>query len=252
VYFDTHSHLTLSDLPIDEHLKACEREGVKFILDPGIHPSDFYDRRDKLSPYPNVLLGVAYAPHEVNHYKAEDLEKLEEIIRNERVAAISEIGLEYHYFKEGHKKQKEVFSHQLEMAKTYHLPVFLHIREAFDDAYETVKESKAASGAVHSFTGTREDARRFLDLGFHISFSGIVTFKNARLIQEALLYVPMDRLLTETDAPYLAPVPMRGKKNTSPYIKYTHAFIAESKGMDEEEMNRIIFDNASRLLGTLS
>lgn len=244
--FDTHSHLVLCEKNIDikTHLEECEDASVKYVLDPGIDPFDFEERMNKLKEYANVFLGVAIAPHISNTINNSHFDKLESILKKEEVIAISEIGLEYFHLKDNHAQQKKLFDYQLSLAKEYDLPVFLHIREAMSDAIDVVKASKVSKGAVHCFTGNKEDAKKFLDMGFHLSFSGIVTFKNANDIQEAALIAPIDRILTETDSPYLSPTPHRGKPNKSPYIIHTHAFLSQLKSMDREVFDRQIWSNA--------
>lgn len=250
-YFDTHAHLTLCEdfMPLVEHLAEARREGLGRILDPGLHPDDFAERKNKLAGFPEVLLGAALAPHHTADSTEADLQKLEAILKTEKVAALSEIGLEYFHLKDNHPEQREIFAAQLDMAKRHRLPVFLHIRDAYDDAHAVVKNSGHRRGAVHCFTGSLGDAKRFLDEDFYISFSGIVTFKSAHELQEVARSIPLNRILTETDAPYLAPVPMRGKKNISPYVRHTNRFLAELRGIPLEAFNAQVWMNAEKLLG---
>lgn len=250
-YFDTHAHLTLCEdfISLEAHLAEARREGLRRILDPGLHPDDFAERKKKLAGFPEVLLGAALAPHHTAKSTDSDLQKLEELLKTEKIAALSEIGLEYFHLKDNHPEQRKIFAAQLDLAKRYRLPVFLHIRDAYDDAHAVVKNSGHQRGAVHCFTGSLSDARHFLNEGFFISFSGIVTFKSAHELQEVARWVPLDRMLTETDAPYLAPVPMRGKKNISPYVRHTNQFLAELRGIPLETFNAQVWMNAEKLLG---
>ncbi len=244
--FDTHSHLTLSEkhIDIEKHLAESKAVNVKYILDPGIDPFDFEEREKKLKPYKNVFLGVAIAPHISNKINATHFDQLELILESGKATAISEIGLEYFHLKDNHSYQKELFSHQLSLAKKYDLPVFLHIRDAMKDAADVVRVSNMSKGAVHCFTGDKQDAKRFLDLGFYLSFSGIVTFKNAGDIQEAASYAPMERILTETDSPYLSPVPHRGQPNKSPHIIHTHDFLSKLKCLPRNKFDEQVWSNA--------
>ncbi|MBL8993538.1 MAG: TatD family hydrolase [Spirochaetia bacterium] len=250
-YFDTHAHLTLCEdfIPIEDHLAEARREGLRRILDPGLHPNDFAGRKKKLASHPEVLLGAALAPHHTADSTDADLKILETILKTEKVAALSEIGLEYFHLKDNHPEQRDIFATQLDMAKRFDLPVFLHIRDAYDDAHAVVQNSGHRRGAVHCFTGNLADAKKFLNEDFFISFSGIVTFKSAHELQEVARSIPLDRILTETDAPYLAPVPMRGKKNISPYVKHTNRFLAELRGIPLETFNAQVWMNAEKLLG---
>ncbi len=247
---DTHSHLTLCEdfLPLEEQLKLARAAGITKILDPGLHPSDFDLRKKKLEKFPEVLLGVALAPHHSQNFQESDFTLLEKICREESVIALSEIGLEYLLLKDNHPFQKELLARQLSLATKCDLPVFLHIREAYADTHDIVKNSQWQRGAVHCFTGSWVDAKKFLDLGFYLSFSGIVTFKNAREIQDVARQMPLERMLSETDAPYLAPTPHRGKKNLTSYVHHTNSFLAELRGLSLPEINAILFENAQRLL----
>jgi TatD DNase family protein len=247
---DTHSHLTLCEefISLEDQLADARKIGLKKILDPGLHPSDFLERKRKLSIFPEVLLGLALAPHHSSDFKESDFELLETLCREEKPVALSEIGLEYLLLKDNHAFQRDLLARQLALAKSCDLPVFLHVREAYHDTHEVVKTSTWNRGAVHCFTGTWEDAKKFLDLGFYISFSGIVTFKNAKELQDVARLMPLDRMLTETDAPYLAPTPMRGKKNVTSYVRYTNAFLAELRGIPLSEMNQQLWENAQTLL----
>ena len=246
MYFDTHSHLTLCEkhIGVEDHLRECEEANVRYVLDPGLHPRDFSARWERLNSHANVFLGVAIAPHVSKEVTEEDFDLLEDILKTGRVDALSEIGLEYRKVSDNPHIQCRLLSRQLDLAKVYTLPVFLHIRDAMAEAAEVVRESGVEWGAIHCFTGDQADAKRFLDLGFYLSFSGILTFKNAVSIQEAAAYVPIDRILTETDSPYLAPVPKRGKPNRSSYLPHLHEFFSSLRKMDRGDFDRCIYENA--------
>jgi TatD DNase family protein len=252
---DTHAHVTLCGdfLTPAQYDADCHEGKVAWVLDAGIHPSDFAARKAALSPrhgFSTVFhLGVALAPHEVERGGKAGLDEVERILREENPLAISEIGLEYAHKGEHREAQRELFAAQLALAKRYQKPVFLHIRDAWDDAAPLVAESGVRRGAVHCFSGGVKEARAFLDLGFHLSFSGIVTFKNAITTQEAARYCPIDRLLTETDAPWLAPMPHRGKKNRSSWVRHTNVAVANLRGAQENEVHRAVRRNAEALLG---
>ncbi len=254
MYFDTHCHLTLCDhVSLEEHISLLREHNVKKVIDPGIFLEDFALRHEKLKKYPEVLLSVAIAPHfieEAKDYQA-SLKKLDQYLQtNKEIVAVGEIGLDYFHAKNENvkAKQKELFYNQLILAKKYDLPVFLHIREAFKDAYEVVKSSGHRRGALHCFTGDVEDAKNFLDWGFYISFSGIVTFNKSKKLQEISKNIPEDRLLTETDSPYLSPVPHRGKKNFSHYVAFINRFLADLRGLKAEVLDEKLWNNAHQLL----
>lgn len=264
---DTHCHLTLcKNLTPKEHIDLARKNGITKILDPGLHFEDFEERYQILKDFPEVLFGLAIAPHykkksEEENTLPEKLEsiegliiELEKIIQDFPISALSEIGLDYFYLRKSKEFQRQLFLEQLKLAKKYSLPVFLHIRDkdrdgaAYHDAFEVVKESGYHCGAIHCFSSVEEYAKKFLDWGFYLSFSGIVTFKNAQTLQKIVVNIPKDRILTETDAPFLAPVPMRGKPNQSAYLVHTHEFIAKIRGINVEEFNQQCFANSKSLI----
>ena len=163
-------------------------------------------------------------------------------------AAWGEIGLDYHYSPETRREQRELFASQLEEARRRDLPVIIHTREAADDTLALLREIPSR-GVIHCFTGNPDEARAYLDLGFFISISGIVTFKAADNVRESALVVPDDRVLIETDSPFLAPVPMRGNKNEPAFVKYTCEFLAKLRGMAPEDFAELTFANAERVFG---
>ena len=164
------------------------------------------------------------------------------------LAAWGEIGLDYHYSPETREAQLKLFAEQLEEARRRGLPVVIHTREADDDTLALLREIPSR-GIIHCYTGTPEAARRFLDLGFYISISGIVTFRAADNVRESALVVPDDRILIETDSPFLAPVPLRGQPNEPAFIAHTCRFLAKLRGTDEEAFADLTFHNAEEVLG---
>ena len=174
---------------------------------------------------------------------------IQERLTQPKVVALGEIGLDYHWMEDPKEVQSAVFRRQIAIAKEMHLPISIHTREAIEDTYQILKEEKITDigGIMHSFSGDGEWAKRFLDLGMHISFSGVVTFKKALDVQEAAQVVPIDRLLVETDAPYLAPMPYRGKRNEPGYTRYVVEKIAELRQMSFEEVAKQTYINAEKL-----
>ena len=164
------------------------------------------------------------------------------------LAAWGEIGLDYHYSPETRNAQLELFAEQLEEARRRNLPVVIHTREADDDTLSILR-SIPSRGIIHSYTGTPRFAKELLDLGFYISFSGIVTFRAADNVRESAAYVPLDRILIETDSPFLAPVPMRGRRNEPAFIRHTCAFLAELRGIEADVFAELTFANAEGVLG---
>ena len=180
----------------------------------------------------------------------ENLKWIEDQLANKKIIAIGEIGLDYYRTFTPQETQKYWFKKQLELAKKYDLPVLLHIREAFTDVYEMVKEAGNNKGILHCFTGTWETAQKFMGLGFYISFAGNITYQNGKWKarwQEVIEKIPLEKIVIETDAPYLSPEPLRGKINYPQNIVFTLKKIAEIKGMKEKETAEQIYSNALRL-----
>ena len=165
-------------------------------------------------------------------------------------SAIGEIGLDYHYSPETREAQMKLFAAQLDEARARDLPVVIHTREAAADTIALLKEIPSR-GIIHCFTGDPEEAKAYLDLGLFVSFSGIVTFKMAENVRASALVVPDDRILIETDAPFLAPVPLRGNPNEPAFVKYTCAFLAKLRGADPEAFAELTFANAEKVLGSV-
>lgn len=166
-----------------------------------------------------------------------------------KIVALGEIGLDYHYEGFDRALQAEYFDAQMELAHKLDLPVIIHDREAHGDCFETVLRHKGVRGVFHSYSGSSEMAAELIKRGWYISFSGVVTFKNATRVREVVATIPMDRLLIETDAPYLAPHPYRGKINHSGLMRYTAEAIAEIKGVSAEDISEITYNNAAELFG---
>lgn len=178
-----------------------------------------------------------------------EIEAMLENAKENKIVALGEIGLDYHYEGTDKEKQQYFFEKQLQMAEKYQLPVVIHDREAHGDCFDTVCRHKAVTGVFHSYSGSAEMAKDLVRRGWYISFSGVVTFKNAPKVREAVAAVPTERILIETDAPYLAPVPYRGKLNHSGLARYTAAAVAEVKGIPTDELIRITRENTKRLFG---
>lgn len=177
------------------------------------------------------------------------IEAMLESARENKIVALGEIGLDYHYEDTNREKQQYIFEKQLQMAKKHKIPVVIHDREAHGDCFDAVCRHGGLTGVFHSYSGSAEMARDLVRRGWYISFSGVVTFKNAPKVREAVAAVPLDRILIETDAPYLAPVPHRGKLNHSGLARYTAAAVAEVKGISADELIRITRENTERLFG---
>lgn len=264
--FDTHCHLAdkeyhKQDRNTKEIIQEAERAGVKYILNTGQDMPTNQSLLRQLEEFPNLYGALGLHPNSKEDLKEENLQWIENQLTNKRIIAIGEIGLDYYRKFTDIKKQKDWFKKQLELAKKYNLPVLLHIRgeenedkfmAAFTDAYEIVKEVGIEKGILHCFTGNWETAKKFIDLGFYVSFAGNITYKNAKWKEkwgEVIEKVPLEKIVVETDAPYLSPEPLRGQTNYPQSIVYTLEKIAEIKKKDSKETGEKIYFNTLQLFG---
>lgn len=248
-WIDVHTHLNMiKDATPEATIAEGQAAGVERFITIGTEPDDLpvvFDIAKRHFPVVGCTLGIH--PHEGRLYD-ENVEKfLEENVGAREVVAVGEIGLDYYYDHSPRERQQEAFRRQLDLAVRHGLPVEIHTRDAEADTIEILKDYKGkVSGVIHCFTGTMDLARAALDFGFDISFSGVVTFKNAEDLRSVVKFVPLDRLHVETDAPFLAPVPMRGKPNVPAYVVHTARAIASLKGVSEEELASATLANARR------
>lgn len=246
--FDTHTHLhdPKFDEDREEVIEKIKASGVSALVNIGcdVLTSDF---SIKLAhDYDFIYATVGVHPCDTADMTEEHLDKIRELAKDKKVIAIGEIGLDYYWDNVERDVQKYWFKRQLELAEELDMPIVIHNRDAHEDTYNILKDSKA-KGIMHCFSGSKEMAERFLKLGYYISFAGPLTFKNNVKSVEAAKVVPMDRLLIETDAPYLAPDGFRGKRNDSSLVRYTCEKLAEIKGVSFEEMAHQTLVNAKRV-----
>ena len=249
--FDSHAHYDDRKFKGDvyEVITAAYKSGVKYILNAGSDISTSIRSVKLAEEFDFVFAAVGVHPHEVGKLKEDDLEEIEELCGNPKAVAVGEIGLDYYYDHSPRDLQKEWFQRQLDLAKNFNLPVIIHNREAHEDTMKILRQGAPfkAEGVLHCFSGSREMAKELMQLGFYISFGGSITFKNARKTVEVLENMPMDRILVETDCPYLTPEPFRGRRNDSSYVKLVAEKIAEIKGLTLEEVAKVTTENAKRL-----
>lgn len=244
--FDTHAHYDARQFndDRDEMLGSfLPQNGVRAIMTVGDTLASSKRAQALAAKYDYVYFGAGIHPHNAKDAKEDMEDVLRELAADKKLKAIGEIGLDYHYDHSPRDVQKKVFIRQLELAKELDLPVIVHNREAHQDTIEILQEYQP-KGIVHSYSGSVETAKLILDIGMYLGFTGVITFKNARVPLEVVSYAPVDRLLLETDCPYLAPVPMRGKRSDSSMIAYTAEKMAELKEMDTQELIDITFNNA--------
>ena len=236
--FDTHSHYADSafDGDRDELLAALPDKGVRFAALAGSSMQDSAENVALAQKYGYIYAAVGVHPESVDETPSDYREKLTELVKSsEKVRAIGEIGLDYHYENYDRDKQILFFRQQLELARELSLPVIVHSRNASEDTLDILKEYRPA-GVVHCFSGSAEVAREVIKLGLYIGFTGVLTFKNAKKALRALEAVPLDRLLLETDCPYMAPEPLRGRRCDSSMICYTAEKAAQIKGVSTQEL----------------
>ena len=257
MFVDSHAHIDGEEFEADrDEVVARAREaGVRAILNVGTgdpHGGNFERAVALAEKYEGVYASVGVHPHDAKLYTEAAERLLLEFVRGRRVVAVGEIGLDYHYDNSPREAQREVFARQLRLARAEGLPVIIHSREADEETLEILLAEYAGAargGVMHCFGGGPALAEGVLGLGFYISFAGNVTFKKADALREVARTVPLDRLLVETDCPYLAPIPHRGRRNEPAYVVETARFLAELRGVSHEELGRATSENFSQLFG---
>ncbi len=248
--FDSHAHYNderfLEDL--DELLESMPGNNVGYIMNACSSVSEFPDILRIIEKYPFVYGSCGVHPHEAENMSEADLDKIREFSRHPKIKAIGEIGLDYFYDNSPRDVQKYWFARQVDLARELSLPVIIHDRDAHRDSLDILKAHKVheVGGVFHCYAGSAEMVREVLDLGMYIAFGGALTFKNAVKPAEAAKVVPIDRLLIETDCPYLTPEPHRGKRNSSLYIHYVAEKLSEIKGISVEEIIEKTTENAKK------
>lgn len=249
--FDTHAHYDDAAFDADrgEVLGAMREAGVSLIVDPASHVESARRAAAIAEEYDFVYFAAGLHPNELDSYYEGYLGDVKALCGHPKCVAVGEIGLDYHYSFDEKPLQHRVFREQLELARELGMPVIVHDREATGDMLSIITGYPDVRGVMHCFSGSVETARVILDLGWSISFTGVVTFKNARRALEAAAFVPLDRLMIETDSPYMAPEPVRGTRNDSRNVRYICRRIAELRGMGEEELAAATLANGKRFFG---
>lgn len=253
ILFDSHAHYNDEAFGNESERNALISEimnnGVRYIINAGTNPDSSRESLKIAEQFDGFYASVGLHPEDIYHlsdpYKA--LESIKELALHPKAVAIGEIGLDYHWHEERKDFQKKFFHLQLELAQSLDLPVIVHDRDAHGDCLEIVKAHKGVRGVFHSFSGSAESASELIKLGWYISFSGVVTFKNATRLAGIVPTIPDDRLLIETDCPYLTPHPFRGKRNDSSYMTLTAEKLAELRGTTPDNIANITLKNAAEL-----
>ncbi|MGX7051170.1 TatD family hydrolase [Leuconostoc palmae] len=247
--FDTHTHLNddklFHDVPAyigrANELRVMEMNIVGYDAKGNERALEIANAHD------NIYAVLGFQPEDTAAFDENAEKLLAEQLKQSKVVGVGETGLDYYWDTPSRDIQKKAFEKHLQLAKQYDLPVIIHNRDAFEDVYEILKKSGVKKGVMHSFSGTPDQAKAFLDLGMYISFSGVVTFKKADDVRESAKAVPLERILVETDAPYLAPTPFRGKDNEPAFVKYVIDSLADTLDLSPKELSDITRENAHRL-----
>ena len=252
--FDTHAHYDDDwfDADRDALLASMPERGVGLIVNPGITVETSRQAIAMAERYGHVYAAVGIHPENCHDFVPAHIEQLRELARHPKVVAIGEIGLDYYWDTNPPKEfQQQVLRAQMALAAELQLPVIIHDRDAHADTLAIVKEFPGVTGVFHCYSGSVEDARSLVKMGWMLSFTGAATFKNARKAPEVIAEVPLERLMIETDAPYLAPVPHRGKRNDSSLVHLVAEKIAQIKGLTAEEVEKATGDNGKRFFNIL-
>lgn len=258
--FDSHAHYYDERFAekmkggADSILSALFSDNIGWIINVGTNNENAAECVAQAAKYEKMFAAVGIHPGDCRHYGDVDfeIERLKGMLaerKKNKIVALGEIGLDYHYEGTDKLKQRDFFERQLALARELDMPVIIHDREAHGDCFDTVRRYPEVRGVFHSFSGSAEMAKELLKMGWYISFSGVVTFKNAAKVKEAASAIPLDRLLAETDCPYLTPHPYRGEVNHSGYMHLTVEALAEIHGVSAEKMAALTAENAARLFG---
>lgn len=242
MFVDTHCHIYDEYYDdIEKVLKKIKDNNIGKIINIGCDAKSNIEVLKKVSSYDFMYGALGIHPESVLDYKKEDIDFIEQHLNDEKIVAIGEIGLDYHYGKENKEAQINLFEEQLKLAEKYNKPVIIHSRDATLDTIETIKKYKVR-GVIHSFSGSLETANIYLKLGFLLGVNGVITFKNCNL-KDVIKEIPVEKLVLETDSPYLTPVPFRGERNDSSHINEIAEFVASLKGVSMEHLANITNEN---------
>jgi len=257
--FDTHAHYDDEAFDNDREALLAElpAKGITRVVNIGADMASSRRTVELAAKYDFVYGAIGVHPDNTEGLTYKDYSELEAMLRNERIVAIGEIGLDYYWDRNRHELQKEAFENQWDIADAAGVPVVIHSRDAAEDTYAIVRkrferaraEGRELKAVMHCYSYSTEQAREYISMGLYLGIGGVVTFKNAKKLKEVVCEIPADRILLETDCPYLAPEPNRGKRNDSANLSYVAEAIAQLRGTTREEIERITFENAVRFYG---
>jgi len=249
--FESHAHYDDEAFQEDRDdlLQSLPSKGIEYVINVGASLSSTQNSLELAEKYPFVYAAVGVHPSETAELNEDSFRRIREACFHEKTVAVGEIGLDYYWDTPERQMQKEWFVRQLHLANEVNLPIIVHSRDAAADTLEIMKAQPEIKkgGVIHCFSYSKEVARDFLNMGYHFGIGGVITFSNGKKLKEVVQYLPMDSILLETDCPYLAPVPYRGKRNQSSYLSYVAEEIATIKQIGVEEVIRITADNAKKL-----
>ena len=246
---DTHSHINFDEYKenFDDFLLDIKNNGVSNVIIPGVDPNTFEEIINYCEKYDMLYGAIGVHPSEYKTYTDNAEKQIIEYLKHPKIVAMGEIGLDYHWEPETKEEQKILLKKQLKIAQEMQIPVLIHDREAHEDCFEIIQDYQLKDVVFHCFSGDKSFAQKCIEKGYYIAIGGVVTFKNAVDLKEVAQYVPSDKLLLETDAPYLAPVPYRGKLNSPKYLKYIAQEIANLRNTDINEIMQQTTLNAKKV-----
>lgn len=249
MYFDSHAHYDDKRFNEDRDslIKYMHENGVDYILNSGESMKAIKSGLQLAEKYDFIYTAVGVHPHNVKTLTEEDISILKLYAKKAKVQAIGEIGLDFHYDRSPRDDQRKWFRRQLEIARELDMPVIIHSREASQECFDIIKESGVRKGDIHCYSGSIQMAMNYVEMGFYIGVGGVVTYNNSKKLAEVVDALPIDKILIETDCPYLSPVPNRGKRNDSMNLKYVVDKISEIKDMSHDEVAKRTSDNAKLL-----
>lgn len=247
--FDTHAHLNdpVFQEDLENLLEELPKAGVGLVMNPGCSLENSRQAIAIAQRYPYIYAAVGTHPDTAEEVDEQVIDEYRRLCQNPRVKAIGEIGLDYYYESVPREVQKKAFRMQMELARETGLPVIIHERDAHDDGMRIIKEFPGVSGVFHCYSGSAEMARQLVHMGWYIGFTGVITFKNARKAVETAAAIPLERIVLETDCPFMAPEPFRGKRNDPRYLYRMAERLAEIRGLSVEEIQEITTQNGKNL-----